>query len=68
MFCSGQNSSITKDDNFLIYAKESYGSLKTVSLLIEIYLPLKFQADTCYTCSCCVMLRTQLNVKNYKGQ
>ena len=26
MFCSGQNSSITKDDNFF-YAKESYGSL-----------------------------------------
>ena len=26
MFCSGQNSSIAKDDNFF-YAKESYGSL-----------------------------------------
>ena len=50
-----------------MYAKESYGSLQTVSLLIEIYLPLKFQDDTCYTCSC-VMLRTQLSVKNSKGQ
>ena len=51
-----------------VYAKESYGSLQTVSLLIEIYLPLNFQVDTCYTCSCCVMLRTQLSVKNSKGQ
>ena len=49
-----------KGQKLLNYAKESYhGSLYTVSLLIEIYLPLLFQDDTCYTCSCCVMLRTQ---------
>ena len=48
-----------KGQKLLNYAKESYGSLYTVSLLIEIYLPLTFQDDTCYTCSCCVMLRTQ---------
>ena len=39
-----------------------------VLLLVEIYLPMKFQIDTVYTCSCCVMLGTNLSAKNNKGQ